>query len=133
MSKKSLPLIVEGTANELWGRVTINENLIVDSASTLEALKKQLKKLILEIEEVEVEDFQVSYDLTSFFTEHSYLNVSDIAKRVGINENLMRQYASGHKFPSEERVKEIQKSIREIGKELSKTNLHKPKKEYAHA
>ena len=131
MTKKALPLIVEGSADGLWGRVTIKDNLIVESASTLEALKKQIKKLIFEFEGVEINDFQVSYDLSGFFSEHSYLNVSDIAQRAGINSALMRQYVSGIKFPSEDRVKEIQKAIREIGKELTKTNLHRPKKEYA--
>jgi hypothetical protein len=37
----------------------------------------------------------------------------------------MSHYASGIKFPSEERVKEIEAAIREIGKELSKVKLHK--------
>ena len=43
----------------------------------------------------------------------------------------MRQYSSGLKFPSEERVKEIESAIREIGKELSKIKLHKRDREYA--
>jgi hypothetical protein len=124
-SETVLPLIVEKSGNDLWGRITVKESLIVDSASTLEGLKKKLSKLARNFENVEVEDFDISYDLTSFFEQYSYLNISDIAKKTGINPALMRHYASGIKFPSEGRVKEIETAIREIGKELSKVRLHK--------
>ena len=125
------PLIVEMTKDEFWGRVDIKNNLIVDSASTLETLKKKIKKAINEIENIEVENFEVSFDLTSFFEQYSFLNISDIAKRTNISSLMMRQYSSGLKFPSEERVKEIESAIREIGKELSKIKLHKRDREYA--
>jgi hypothetical protein len=124
-------LIVEKADGELWGRVKIRGNLITDSASTLAALEKNLKYLILEFEEVEVSEFEVSYDLISFFDEHSYLNISDIAKRAGINQALMRQYASGNKFPSQDRVTQIETAIREIGKELSKVRLSRRSRELA--
>lgn len=122
-------LIVEKSDGALWGRTKIKGNLIVDSAKTLLQLKKQLKELAYELENVEIEDFEVSYDLTTFFESHSYLNITDVAKRAGINAALMRQYASGVKFPSEERVDEIEKAIHQIGKELTKIKLHKTQKE----
>lgn len=122
-------LIVEKSDGELWGRAKIKGNLIVDSAKTIQQLKKQLKELAYELENVEIEDFEVSYDLTTFFENHSYLNITDVAKRAGINAALMRQYASGVKFPSEERVNEIEKAIHQIGKELTKVKLHKTQKE----
>lgn len=124
-------LIIEKSDGELWGRVKIKGNLIVDSAKSFEVLKKQLGKLILELENVEVEEFEVNYDLTSFFEQYSFLNVSDLAKRAGINPALMRQYVSGVKFPSEKRVKQIEDAVKSIGKELSKVKLHKPQKELA--
>ena len=125
------PLIVEMSGNEFWGRVDIHNNLIVDSASSLEALKNKLKKVINEIENVEINDFDVSFDLTSFFEEYSFLNISDIAKRANVSSLMMRQYSSGSKYPSEDRVKQIELAIREIGKELSKVKLHKKHREYA--
>ncbi|HEV8286848.1 MAG TPA: hypothetical protein VGQ09_21210 [Chitinophagaceae bacterium] len=125
------PLIVEMTKNEFWGRVDINNNLIVDSAPSLETLKKKIKKAINEIENIEVENFEVSFDLTSFFEQYSFLNISDIARRTNISPLMMRQYSSGIKFPSEERVKEIESAIQQIGKELSRVKLHKRDKEYA--
>lgn len=126
-----LKLVVEKTDGELWGSVKVKGNLIYDYANNLQNLMNKLKNLIYEFEKVEVDHFEISYDLTSFFENHSYLNISDIAKRAGINPGLMRQYASGNKFPSEDRVMEIEDAIREIGKELSKVKLHKSIREYA--
>jgi hypothetical protein len=118
-------LIVEKTDNGFWGRVDINNNLIAEYAPSLESLKKKIKKLVFDIEHVEIEHFDVTYDLTSFFEEFSFLNISDIGKRASINSTLMRQYAAGIKFPSVERVKSIEAAIRSIGKELSRIKLHK--------
>lgn len=126
-----ISLIVEKADGELWGRVRVKGNLIVDSAASLAALKKQLKKLILDFEEVEVEDFEISYDLTSFFEQYPYINISEVAAKAGIDYAMMRQYSSGKKYPSEVRIKKIEQAIHEIGKELSKVKLHKPVKEYA--
>jgi hypothetical protein len=123
------PLIVEISENEFWGRVNIKNNLIIDSAATLETLKTKLKKSIRDIERVEVENFDVSFDLTSFFQEYSFINISDIAKRAKISALMMRQYSCGNKLPSEARVKQIESAIREVGKELSKVKLHRKNKE----
>lgn len=118
-------LIVEKTDDGFWGRADINNNLIAEYAPSLESLKKQMKKLIYDIENIQIEDFDVTYDLTSFFEEFSFLNISDIGKRASINSTLMRQYAAGIKFPSLERVKSIEAAIRSIGKELARIKLHK--------
>jgi hypothetical protein len=124
-------LVIERSDGELWGRISIKGNLITDNAKNLQTLKKQLKDLALEIEGIEIGEFEVSYDLTSFFEQHSELNVSEIANIAGINPGLMRQYASGVKYPSEERIQEIEKAIHEIGKKLTKIKLHKSQKELA--
>jgi hypothetical protein len=124
-------LIVEKADGELWGRVKINGNLIVDTATSLETLKKKMKNLIADFEDIEVDEFEVSYDLTSFFEQHPYLNISEIANKASISQTMMRQYTSGNKFPSEERVQAIENAIREIGKELTRVRLHKSKREYA--
>lgn len=118
-------LIVEIADGQLWGRTKIKGNLIAESASSAEALQKKMKDLIFDFEDLEVEEFDISYDLTSFFAEYPFLNLAEIAGKTGINYGLMRQYASGIKFPSEDRVKKIEQAIREIGKELARIKLHK--------
>lgn len=128
MTIKRLPMIIEMNRRGFWGRTVVNDNLIVDSATSVEALKKKLRKAINEIENIEVENFDISFDLTSFFEQYTFLNISDLALRIQISPLMLRQYKSGIKFPSEKRVREIETAIRDIGKELAKVKLHKGRK-----
>jgi len=118
-------LIIEMTDVDYWGRVDINNNLIIESSTTIDGLKKKIKKAAERIEKIYIDSFDISYDLTAFFEQYCYLNISNIAKRANISPLLMRQYSAGIKFPSEKRVKEIEVAIKEIGRELSKVKLHK--------
>lgn len=43
-------------------------------------------------------------DLGAFFSYYPYLNISAVAKRLGINAAFMRKYASGVCCPSEKRL-----------------------------
>lgn len=52
------------------------------------------------------------------FMSHPELNVSALARRMGISQSLMAQYISGKKKPSETRLNMIFETIREVGKEL---------------
>ena len=121
-------LIIEMTDGDYWGRVDINNNLIIESSTTIEGLKKKIKKAVERIENINIDSFHISYDLTSFFEQYSYLNISNIAERANISPLLMRQYSAGIKFPSAERVKSIQNAIQGIGRELSRVRLHKREK-----
>ncbi|MBX9891321.1 MAG: hypothetical protein K2Y12_03245 [Chitinophagaceae bacterium] len=126
-NKNIIPLIIERDRNHhFWGRITVNDNLIIESAASKQALIDKLKRLALDFEDVKITEFDIAYDLSAFFEEYAFLNISDIAKKSGINQSLMRQYATGIKFPSEERVKQIQEAIRTIGKELAKIKIVKP-------
>ena len=56
--------------------------------------------------------------LYKLFIAHPELNVSALARRMGISQSLMAQYISGKKKPSESRLTMIYETIREVGKEL---------------
>ena len=56
--------------------------------------------------------------LYKLFMAHTELNVSAIARRIGISQSLMAQYISGKKKPSDARITLILDTIREIGQEL---------------
>ena len=56
--------------------------------------------------------------LYQLFMAHPELNVSALARRMGISQSLMAQYISGKKKPSESRLSMIYETIREVGKEL---------------
>ena len=57
--------------------------------------------------------------ISRLFAEHPELNVSAIARRLGMKQSLLAQYISGTKKPSEERKEFILNEIRKIGQELS--------------
>ena len=63
-------------------------------------------------------DFSYQYDLQSFFEYFSFLNVTDIAKRAGINPSMMRQYARGIKNAGEKTYARLSACIDDIAKEL---------------
>ncbi len=61
---------------------------------------------------------QPTTELYKLFMAHPELNVSAIARRMGISQSLMAQYISGKKKASEARFKRILDTVREIGQEL---------------
>ncbi len=124
MSKQhKLRLILEKEGSKLWGRVSVGENLVFDSATTLQALEKKLKKALSDFEGLEEVEFEYAYDLTVFFEQFNFLNQSKIAELAGINPGLIRQYSSGHKQPSKEQVGKIENAIRELASRLKSVQL----------
>ncbi len=72
-------------------------------------------------EDISFESFE--YDdaeptpLQRFFLEHKEINVSEFAKRIGINASLLRNYINGFKQPSKERENAIFAAIQTLGNE----------------
>ena len=63
-------------------------------------------------------DKQETTLLYKIFVAHPELNVSAIARRLGISQSLMAQYVSGKKNASNARINMILDTVREIGQEL---------------
>ena len=61
---------------------------------------------------------QPTTELYRLFIAHPELNVSALARRMGITQSLMAQYISGNKTPSKERLKLIYETLHELGREL---------------
>ncbi len=62
-------------------------------------------------------------ELYTFFKSYPEINVSKLARRMGINQSLMASYICGIKKPSAERLKEIETAVRSLGQELSSVSL----------
>jgi hypothetical protein len=62
--------------------------------------------------------FEYKYDLRSFFNYFSFLNISEVAKRAGINTSLMHQYTSGVKNAGEKTYERLSLCMEDIKKEL---------------
>ena len=114
-----------------WGTTQNVPGLVSAYGNSMEELKKNLLaafKDYIEVAELENEDwvneikdiktFTYQVDVQSFFRLIPEVKISALAKKARINESLMRQYATGKANASEERMKEIEKAVHELGKEL---------------
>ena len=112
------------------------ENTISGNGVTLEAAKRDFEEAYNEVsdtfalmgaplpEELKDLEFEYHYDLASFYEAHPYLNVSQTARYIGINDTLMRQYRRGQ-YISEAQLRRIEEGIHNIGRELLSANLTK--------
>lgn len=57
-------------------------------------------------------------EIQKVFAKFPELNISELARRVGISPTLMRHYACNVKQPSPERMKQIKDALHEVGREL---------------
>ncbi|MBR4064341.1 MAG: DUF2442 domain-containing protein [Tidjanibacter sp.] len=53
------------------------------------------------------------------FQKFPFLNVSEIARSLGMHKSLLSKYIYGTKKPSKEREKEILEALREMGRQLA--------------
>ena len=63
------------------------------------------------------------FDIASLFEYYNMINVSALARYLGINETLMRQYKKGDTYISENQLKRIEDGIHVLGEELSRLKL----------
>jgi hypothetical protein len=62
--------------------------------------------------------------LYRIFKEHPELNVSAVARKIGIPQSVMASYLCGIKKPSVKRLREIESAIHETGKNLCNIKIH---------
>src|SRR6266567_9527226 len=127
-----IEIIIEKNDGLLWGRVVNMGNyFLTPYGETTDKVIENLKELIQDYLTNEGKedkfwnkidwkniDFEFKYDLQAFFAEHDYLKISSVAEHAGINPGLLRQYASGVKYPSPEQAKKIENTIHNIAQEL---------------
>lgn len=126
--KKKIAIIIE-TVDEkgYWGRVYFEENIIVDFGKTIDGLKKKMSKLLLDFHKIPITKyaFEIQYDISGLFDDKKYLNASAVADRAGISRLMLRQYRSGNKFPTIEKLQKLEMAIQEIGEELKSLKIAK--------
>lgn len=131
-SPTKLDIVIERHDGVLWGRIENRGNFTPTpyGNNTWEVIDN-LKELITDYvkhegkhdkfwNKIDVNnlDFEFSYDLQAYFQEHDYLNITSVAKFAGLNPGLVRQYASGVKFPSNEQANKLRVAINKIATEL---------------
>ncbi len=119
--------IVEGKGNFVptpYGKTTAD--VIISLKELISGYQKNEGKKDAFWSKVDINNMNVefSYDLQAFFAEFDDLKSTGIARRAGINESLLRQYASGSKYPSEEQVKKIEDAIHMLAKRLQQVSIY---------
>lgn len=127
--------IIERGKDGSFGIYTPNlQSTLSGNGATLEEAKKDFEEAYNESlyvyegmgqavpDELKDLEFEYHYDLGSFYEAHPYLNVSQVARYIGINDSLMRQYRKGQ-YISEAQIMRIQDGIHSIGRELSSAIL----------
>ena len=125
---KTYKLIIEKGEDGFWGRIEDSNSLITSFGETIDHLRSSMKEAMeLYFEDLEKPipkyEFELVMDIQEFFIINDFINISTLAKRIGMNSSLLRQYAKGIKFPSLKQVNKIENAIRKIGKQLSTTEL----------
>ena len=69
-------------------------------------------------EELRDLELDYKYDIASFFNEFDWINISALAKVLGMNRSLLYQYKKGDTYISHEQMKRIEKGVHELGKKL---------------
>ena len=57
--------------------------------------------------------------IANVFKRFPQLNVSEMARTIGINKSLLSRYIYGIKKPSKKRIEEIMEAIRRLGQEMA--------------
>jgi len=68
---------------------------------------------------LDAEEPQADNEVARIFKRFPQLNVSEVARGLGMNKSLLSKYIYGIKKPSEQRVSEIKDALRSIGMELA--------------
>ena len=58
-------------------------------------------------------------DVAEIFKRFPQLNVSEVAKSIGIHKSLLSKYIYGVKRPSEQRKEQIKEALRTLGQQLT--------------
>ena len=133
---QKIEVIIEKNEDHFWGRIENKGFMPTGQGKTVTALLQNLKDSIADYIEhegkkdkfwsnVDVKriEFKILYDLVAFFEEFSDLKISSIALRAGLNPSLVRQYATGSKYPSAEQAKKIEEALHSLGKKLQEVTI----------
>ena len=119
-----------------WGTTQNIPGVVTAFGASLDELKKNIEQAFLEyvaaaaelgeawIEEVRTRKEWAFYmNMQALFELVPEVKISAIARRAGINESLMRQYATGKAVVSEDRLRYIEQTIHDLGRELQTVKL----------
>lgn len=94
-----------------------------DFFNSLDEVLQSYNEIGYDIPEFLNEEIEFRFDITSLFEYYSMFNVSALARYLGINDSLMRQYRSGAAQISDKQLERIEAGIHRLGSELAALRL----------
>ena len=91
------------------------ESLLDTYQEILDLYREEGKPVPEELQDLE---FEYEYDIASFFNEYNWINISALAKVIGMNKSLLYQYKKGNTYISHQQMKRIEKGVHELGKKM---------------
>jgi predicted RNase H-like HicB family nuclease len=68
-------------------------------------------------------EFEYKYDVASLFNHFDEINLSSFARKIGLNESLLRKYKNGLAFASEKQCRKIEAGLHRLGQSLCAASL----------
>ena len=108
----------------------IEHHLFYGTGASVQEAKERLEDTYQEILDIYKEDgkpipkelqdleFDYKYDIASFFDEFNWINISALAKVLGMNASLLHQYKKGNTYISHQQMKRIESGIHELGRKM---------------
>ena len=108
----------------------IEHHLFYGTGASVQEAKESLEDTYQEILDIYKEDgkpipkelqdleFDYKYDIASFFDEFNWINISALAKVLGMNASLLHQYKKGNTYISHQQMKRIESGIHELGRKM---------------
>ena len=94
-----------------------------DFFNSLDEVLQSYNEIGDDIPEFLNEEIEFRFDTKSLFEYYSMFNVSALARYLGINDSLMRQYRSGAAQISDKQLEKIEAGIHRLGSELAALRL----------
>lgn len=137
MENNAIEIYVEKAEDgAYWGTSQNLPGVVTAYGNSMQELKVNLQEAFNDYIETAVEEnqdwvnkvklktnFVYHLDIQALFKLIPEIKISNLARKAGINESLMRKYASGKAYVSEKRAKKIEKTLHELGKELLSVNF----------
>jgi len=110
--------------NTIWGEgdtvLEAKKDFLNSYEEVLLSYRDKSEKIPNELKNLEI---VYRYDIASLFNYCNFLNVSKLAKTIGVNPSLLRQYKTGNTYISEKQAKKIEMGLHQIGEQLLSVSL----------
>ena len=75
-------------------------------------------------EEVPTLEIEYRFDVGSLFSYYDFVNIAGVAREIGLNPSVIRQYVIGTRKPSVERKKQIITGLKSLADKMQQAVLY---------